>query len=64
MSWGTLGGRVTWGFKSSGRNYEVQSYTGHLHTGPDGIIAEYEVEDEDGTPHEVAFRFKFIKKDR
>ena len=63
MSWRTLGGGVTWGFNSSGRDYRVRSYSRTVYAGPDGTVAEYQVEDEDGTPHEVAFRFKFIKKD-
>ena len=66
MSWGTLGGRVTWGFNGSdrgGSNYRVISNSSTRYAEPDGTIAEYQVEDEDGTFHTIAFRFKFIKED-
>ena len=63
MRWGTLGGSVTWAFNDGGRDYEVRSYSVYANAEQDGIISEYQVEDEDGTPHEVAFRFKFIRKD-
>ena len=63
MKFGTLGGGVTWGFNVGGRDYEYRGCSYRFHPGPDGIFATYDVVDGAGTPHEVAFRFKFIKKD-
>jgi hypothetical protein len=63
MKFGTMGSSITWGFNIGGRDYGYRGCSTNHYPGPDGIFATYDVVDGVGTPHEVAFRFQFIKDD-